>query len=286
MLERGWELGFLLAGLLFHPKVTLSRPSGSERVLVVAPHPDDETLGCGGTIAQHLEAGDQVCVLVVTDGGGSRAGGLGRDEIRRLRATETARAARSLGPVDLVQLGLPEGRWAPGDLLEHLVALLRSHAPQLVYAPSCIDFHPEHVKVARVLADALRSLEGSVRPKIRIYELQVPLTPILANIAVEVGGAAAKKKARALSDYRTQQGSLGHVPRQSRYLRRLYRSRHPLEVFWELDPESYCRLMECGSTTAKYRGMRLRPLSDGLAWSAGAEERRRMKQLALGRTRS
>ena len=49
------------------------QPVGGQRVLVVAPHPDDEALGCGGTIMRHIASGDSVAVLIVTDGRRSRA---------------------------------------------------------------------------------------------------------------------------------------------------------------------------------------------------------------------
>ncbi len=281
--ERGWELGFTLAGMLLRPAARHHVPTGSDRVLVVAPHPDDETLACGGTIARHAEAGDRVCVLVVTDGGGSRAGGVGRDEMRRLRAMEAERAIRALGQVQLVQLGLSEGEWTANDLRRPLEDLLRHERPTLVYAPSCVDFHPEHLEVARVLARTLRSLEEMARPMVRVYELQVPLTPALANVAVEVGGAAAARKAQAISEYKTQQGTLGGAARHSRYLRRLYRSRAPVEVFWELDAGSYRRLMEVCGPVSGYRGIRPRPFGDGLAWLVGLRERRQLKKLVRGR---
>ena len=44
----------------------------SDSVLVVAAHPDDEVLGCGGTILRHVEAGDQVEILIVAEGATSR----------------------------------------------------------------------------------------------------------------------------------------------------------------------------------------------------------------------
>ena len=44
----------------------------SSRILVVAAHPDDEVLGCGGTIARHADAGDHVQVLIVSEGATSR----------------------------------------------------------------------------------------------------------------------------------------------------------------------------------------------------------------------
>jgi LmbE family N-acetylglucosaminyl deacetylase len=281
--ERGWELGFQLAGWLLRPSIERQMPSGSDCVLVVAPHPDDETLGCGGAIARHAEEGDRVCVFVVTDGSNSRAYGLKPAEMRRMRGMEAVRAVRALGPMDLVQLGLPEARWDPDDLQQPLEALLRHDQPTLIYAPSCIDFHPEHVKVAQVLARTLVCLPDTARPKVRVYELQVPLTPALADVAVEVGGLAAAKKARAFAEYRTQQGSLMRAVRHSRYLRRLYGSPGPLEVFWDLDTPGYCRLMEDGvQVPRRYRGMRPRPFTDGLAWLVGLRERRQLRKLVRG----
>jgi LmbE family N-acetylglucosaminyl deacetylase len=279
VVERGWELIFLLAGVLLRPSARLVSPPGHRGVMVVAPHPDDETLACGGTIARHLEAGDDVCVLIVTDGGSSRAGGIARDEMRRLRAIEAHCAMQALGEVDLVQLGLPEGRWSPGDLRPFLETLLQRTQPALIYAPSCVDFHPEHIKVARTLAHSLRSLAGTLRPTVRLYELQVPLTPILANVAVEIGSKAVARKRAALAEYRTQRASFGWVPRHSTYLRRLYRSRWPVEVFWELGAEDYCKVMDHCPHRSKYRSIRPRPFGDGLAWLLGLGERRRLKKL-------
>ena len=283
VVERAWAAGFTLAGLLLRPSVRRVVPGGSERVLVIAPHPDDETLGCGGTIVRHAATGDRVCVLVVTDGGSSRAGGIGRDEMRRLREIEAVRAVGALGSVELLQLGLPEGSWSPDDLQERLEDLLQREQPTIIYAPSCIDFHPEHVKVAQVLARTLHALRYIAHPRIRIYELQVPLTPVLADVAVEVGGWAAEKKAGALAQYETQQGSFGWVPRHTKYLRRLYRTSEPVEVFWELASESYSRLMRLSLERGKYRSIRLRPFGDGLAWRVGLNERRRLKRFVQER---
>src|SRR2546421_6220270 len=66
---------------------------GGRRVLVVAAHPDDETIGCFATILSHLESGDSVRVLVVTDGSGSRAGSLRPGEMARRRSLEIREVA-------------------------------------------------------------------------------------------------------------------------------------------------------------------------------------------------
>ncbi|HET6313265.1 MAG TPA: PIG-L family deacetylase, partial [Chloroflexia bacterium] len=120
LVEGIYAAGFALAGRLLRPGVRLSTPNGNDSVLVIAPHPDDETLGCGGTLALHSRAGGQVCVLIVTDGGSSRAGGLGREEMRRRRHDEAASAMSALAPVELIQLGLPEGGWPPEELYASL----------------------------------------------------------------------------------------------------------------------------------------------------------------------
>src|SRR5690606_22301286 len=75
--------------------------------LVISPHPDDETLGCGATIARKLAAGARVTVLMLTDGRHShRVSALSPDELARVRRAEAREAMR--------RLGLPEDglRWA------------------------------------------------------------------------------------------------------------------------------------------------------------------------------
>ena len=250
--------------------------------MVIAPHPDDETLGCGGTIALHSRAGDRVCVLIVTDGGSSRAGGLGREEMRRLRHDEAARAMSALAPVELIRLALPEGEWSPGELHAPLSALIERLQPTLIYTTSCVDFHPEHLKVARVVAQVVDELQEQTETAIRIYELQVPLTPALANVAVGIS-ATEGAKGRALAEYATQTGSFGWVPRHARYLRKLYGRRSTIEVFWELRPVEYRLLMSrFAGVKPRFRSIRARPFSDGLAWLVGLRARNRLKRIATG----
>ena len=274
---------FRLAGSVARPAVRYLPPRGGERVLVLAPHPDDETLGCGGSIALHSRAGDAVCVVIVTDGGRSRAGGRGRAEIRRLRHAEAQAAVGRLGPVDLRQWDLPEGRRLPEVLDTRIAHVLAEFAPTLIYTTSCVDFHPEHRRVAESLGRVLAADAGRTCRAVRVYELQVPLTPVLANMAVPIGPVAALK-VRALAAYGTQAASFGWLPRQGRYLRRLYGAHGPVEVFWELPPAHFVRLMAgYASLGARFRGLHLRPFSDMLAWTIGLPARRRLRVLAAGR---
>jgi LmbE family N-acetylglucosaminyl deacetylase len=278
--EHAWALAFAGAGLVLRPRAALATPTGTDRVLVIAPHPDDETLGCGGTIARHAQAGDAVCVLVVTDGGSSRAGGYGRAAIRAIRAQEAAAAITQLQPGEIVQFGLPESRWTPADFQTRLAALLARVRPTLIYTTSCVDFHPEHRRVALGLAKTLATTPQPDLRAVRLYELQVPLTPVLTNALVDIGPVAAHKE-RALAAYTTQRASFGWRPRQARYTRLLYRLAGSPEAFWELTPAAFGRVM-AGYPAARpvFRSLRPRPFSDGAAWLVGLVARRRLKRMA------
>jgi LmbE family N-acetylglucosaminyl deacetylase len=284
---------FRMAGLLLRMRPVRLVPSGSDRVLVLAPHPDDETLGCGGTICRHVISGDQVCIVIVTDGGKSRAGGLNREtmiEMRReeardamsalLDSTSNALGTHGAGGLRLVQLGLPEGEWNEQELAQHLGKLLEEFRPTIVYSTLRVDFHPEHLRVAAGFAKALSSSAGTYVERVRAYELQVPLTPMLANLISPVE-TTQQCKQEALAAYRTQSGSFLWVPRHNRYLRALYRSEGALELFWEMGPRQFVALHanEGIAVVHNFRSIRLRPFTDLAAWMVGIGKRRALRRL-------
>ena len=99
------------------PPVVLAAPPRG-RVLVVAPHPDDEALGCGGALIQHRKQGDRVKVVFVTDGAaGGKLGHYAGLNYRELRRDEARRAGAILGVDELVFWEYPDGRLAEaGDV--------------------------------------------------------------------------------------------------------------------------------------------------------------------------
>jgi LmbE family N-acetylglucosaminyl deacetylase len=129
--------------------------------LVLAPHPDDETIGCGATIARKRAAGTDVHVAVVCDGRSSHpwSEAITPGELVALRAGEVAEACRRLG-VDrdaLVLMGHPDGTIA-GDLAGlagEIVGLLADVRPDEVYLPSAGDWHLDHIAINRAARLAL-----------------------------------------------------------------------------------------------------------------------------------
>ncbi len=132
------------------------------RVLVLAPHPDDETIGCGGSLALHRAAGDPVKVVFLTNGArGDMTGAYSRETYVALRREEAREACRILGITDLEfwkqeDRALAESR----GVLQRLRRLLVDYRPGLLYAPSPLEFHPDHRAACFLLQEAVRACEN------------------------------------------------------------------------------------------------------------------------------
>ncbi len=125
------------------------------KVLVFAPHADDEVFGCGGMLAMHAHLGAEVRVVVVTDGAAGDPRGRESD-IARVRVAVSRAAGERLGVRDYRFLGLPDGGLpARHDLADLLERELVEFDPGLVYGPSPQELHPDHRALARALVAAL-----------------------------------------------------------------------------------------------------------------------------------
>jgi len=139
--------------------------------LVVAPHPDDETLGCGATIARARHAGIPVHVVVVTDGSGHPPAFADKPRLVSLRRDETVAACGVLGvPAShVVFLGFPDGeaRSHAGSVADRLGELIGRLDPERIFGPSELDNHADHRAVAAALRDLVQ--RGDVRGTMYSY---------------------------------------------------------------------------------------------------------------------
>lgn len=151
-----------------------------KRVLVVSPHPDDESIGCGGTLRCHTRAGDAVKIVFLTSG---EAGGfdvVSPEELARQREQEAREAARILGVQDIEFWHQPDSMLrVTGTLIRRLADTLRIWKPDLVYAPHAHEDSPDHRAGSRLVRRAVASLDGRVpHPDCLFFEIWTPIRRI------------------------------------------------------------------------------------------------------------
>lgn len=146
-----------------------------ERVLVVVAHPDDEVLGCGGTIVRHCRQGDQVSVMILADGVGGRSGTArspDRSEVED-RQQCARRASAILGVNDLTMLSYPDNRMDGVELLDvvqDIERLIKRYRPTVVYTHHDSDVNIDHRIVHDAVITACRPQPGSTVGKLLFCE--------------------------------------------------------------------------------------------------------------------
>jgi N-acetylglucosamine malate deacetylase 1 len=170
-------------------------------VLVVAPHPDDESIGCGGTIALHTSNGDHVEVVFLTSGElGLKH--LPVTEARSIREAEAQAAATILGVAKLHFLRQPD--WMLNDHIDQaapeLANILAKVRPDVIYAPHPGEDHPDHRVALEVLQTALSRLP---RVGVQIYGYEI-WTPVATYDHVVDISALMETKLSAIRSYVSQ----------------------------------------------------------------------------------
>ena len=146
-------------------------------ILVVAAHPDDEVLGCGGTIARHADAGDQVQVLIVAEGATSRQHQRDREQATHelsFLAMAAQQAGAILGVQGLELLDLPDNRLDSLDrldLIKQIEERIARHQPQVVYVHHAGDVNVDHRRLHEAVVTACRPTPG--QPVRRLLSFEV-----------------------------------------------------------------------------------------------------------------
>jgi LmbE family N-acetylglucosaminyl deacetylase len=141
----------------------------SNKVLVIAPHPDDEVLGCGGTIARHTAHGDEVQVAVVSRGAAEMYSLAEEEQVRH----ELADAHTILGvtAVHFLDFPAPKLDTIPGyQLADAIRQVIKSFHPNIVYLPHRGDIHADHQAVFQATLVAARPINHCPVQKLLCYE--------------------------------------------------------------------------------------------------------------------
>ena len=205
---------FLGSSTIHTQRPVICQPNGG-RVVVLAPHMDDEVLGCGGTIARHVQAGAEVSVIFLTDGryGSNAHSALTEPERgRRQRALidtrkeEARQAADILGVKHISFLDAEDGRLrADSTAPARLRSALDRVRPQVLYLPFLLENHVDHCAATGLLMAATAGTDQDF--ECRCYEVWTPLFP---NMVVEIDTVLELKK-RALSRYRSQLAHMDYI---------------------------------------------------------------------------
>lgn len=183
-------------------------PPGRQ-ILVLAPHMDDEVIGCGGTLAKHAIRGCNIVVVVLTDGS------LGdpvleststsepvrleaRGILKEIRKKESRAAAKCLGVQEVQFLDFPDCSLANTQGAREAVArIVADYRPDVLYVPFVTDRHPDH----RALADIVASLAVNW-PELLVAGYEV-WSPLHANCMVDIT-AQLDRKLKALNCFSSQ----------------------------------------------------------------------------------
>jgi len=214
-----------------------SKSRRAETILVVAAHPDDEVLGCGGTMARHAEAGDDVHLLILGEGVTARdirrdVAGRQRDLQRLNRAVETA--ADLLGVVKVHRASFPDNRFDSVDLLDVIKAVEQVFElvkPQRVYTHHAGDLNVDHRITHQAVVTAARPVPGGDVASVLAFEVPSSTdwqgagshVPFVPQVYVEITHTL-KRKLKALAVYRSEMRPFPHA-RSLRALEALARVR-------------------------------------------------------------
>ena len=185
--------------------------------VVVAPHPDDESLACGGLIADACEQGLRAKVVIVSDGAGSHPNSRAYppDRLASLREEEARQAGAELGlkPGEMLFLGLPD-RFVPykGEDAERAIGIIADCVTEIgagsLFVSWRHDPHCDH-EASYAIAREVQRRVG----KVRLFEYVVwghtlpPSTevdPIRSGFRISIDQAAMEKKRRAIAAHRSQ----------------------------------------------------------------------------------
>ena len=213
------------------------------RVLVLAPHFDDEAIACGGTLLLHHAAGSEVQIVFISDSSGALADPVAAGQVKATRRLEMQQVQAALAPASVIELGFADGALVRHEhaIAERLAETLKTFRPEQVLCPFPVDAHADHQATALAFARAteLAGWDGDVLA----YEVWSTLWP---NLAIDIG-AVAEAKARLIRLYASQMGDRDYAEAilgLNRY-RGLQHRVAFAEAFHRCDAAQFRRLTAC-----------------------------------------
>jgi LmbE family N-acetylglucosaminyl deacetylase len=155
-----------LSGLLHALGQEIDRGELGDPCIVFSPHPDDESLGCGGTIVQKKRVGANATVVFMTDGSASHRRFISEQRLKIMRRDEAISACEILGveAANVVFLDFKDGQLGACHhaAVQKVSAILRQHVAEQIFIPYSNDATPDHQATHAIVLAALRESRKSV----------------------------------------------------------------------------------------------------------------------------
>lgn len=228
---------------------------GEKRVLLLAPHVDDETIGAGGTLRKYSNQGSETSVIFLTDGSSSNS----KEKQEKLimgRKQEAKTVQKILNIKNIDFFDQKDGQLSNTpelqNKLKEKIELLR---PEVIYAPVFVDCHPDHVITTKILSDTLKKVDTSYTEKliIRLYEINTHLPVEETNFIVDISDYYGTKK-RAIEVFKSQAIDFDGFLDLNLYKRKQVSdpSVKAVETFLTLTPDELEKRIEVNSKTIVY----------------------------------
>lgn len=178
-----------------NPKIRYRFPVRKKsKILVLAPHPDDETIGCAGTLALFQKQEVEIIVVLFT-----------REEngnIADIRQNEFECAMKVLACKKTIMLSFPDGQLVDyyDETKTKLANIISVEKPDIIFTPYILDYHPDHRCVSRILEEIIKEQEILVA----MYEVWVPI--LYPDYYIDISEVWSDKL-EALAAYRSQEES-------------------------------------------------------------------------------
>lgn len=176
----------------------------AKNVLILAPHIDDEIIGCGGVICKHVQNGDRVIVVYFTCGDKGNKD-FSRDEnLAKIRRAEAEISNNILGVKQAYFFDFEDGTKEDWSCVkDEMKEIYLKVCPDLVYLPPYYDLHLDHRKTNWLFQEATESIDVC---DLCVYEVWTPINPnIIINITEEM-----EQKIRAIRACQTQVDSVDY----------------------------------------------------------------------------
>lgn len=197
-----------------------------KKILIIAAHPDDEVLGCGGTVAKMTKKGQEAYTIILGEGITSRDGEKAQqnEDLEKLKE-QACEANRILGVEEVFFGNFPDNRFDSVDLLEiikFIEKIKKKIMPDMVFTHYCNDLNNDHRLTYQAVLTAMRPMhDESVRT---IYSFEVPSSTewnyplsFSPNVFFDVSDTI-NAKVEALKIYATEVREFPH-PRSEEFLR-------------------------------------------------------------------